>query len=87
MVFKNLRYIADRDVIKTIYLAICQSLIAYCITSWGGSYKSRMIKVERAQRAILKVSAFLPSLYPTNDVYNLWDVLTVRQIYILHKKA
>lgn len=42
-----------------------------------------MLKVERAQRAILKVSAFLPILYPTNDLYKLWNVLTVRQIFIL----
>ena len=83
LIFKNLRHIADRNIFKTVYFAICQSVIGYCITSWGGSYKSHMLKLERAQRAILKVSAFLPKLYSTSELYKLWNVLTVRQIFIL----
>lgn len=83
-IFKTLRHVADRQIIKMVYDALCQSLTQYCITSWGGAAKSHLIEVERAQRAILKVGAGLPFLYPTVDLFKDWDVLTIRQIFILH---
>lgn len=64
------------------YLALCQSIIAYCISSWGGAAKSHLIKVERAQRAVLKVCTFKPFLFPTTELYKLCGVLTVRQLFI-----
>ncbi|KAJ8714534.1 hypothetical protein PYW07_002759 [Mythimna separata] len=83
-VLKNLRDVADSKVIKRVYLALCQSLIQYCIVSWGGSGRSHMLKVERAQRALLKVGWKLPYRFPTTDLYKTCKVLTVRKIYILN---
>lgn len=80
--FKCLRYTAHRDTIKMVYYSLCQSLINYCISSWGGATKGNLLEVERAQRAILKVGAGMPFRYPTTSLYKLWDVLTVRQIFI-----
>ena len=66
-----------------VYHALCQSLIEYCITSWGGAAKTHLIEVERAQRAILKFGSGLPFRYPTTELYKNWDLLTVRQTFIL----
>lgn len=82
-IFKSLRHSADRKIIKMVYFALCQSLIEYCITTWGGAAKTHLIQVERAQRAILKVGAGLPFRFPTNELYKEWDILTVRQTFIL----
>lgn len=82
-IFKSLRHIADTSIIKMVYLALCQSLLSYCITSWGGAAKTYLLKLERAQRFILKVSCFLPIRYPTFDLYQRCKVLTVRQLFIL----
>lgn len=83
-IFKTLKHVADRRVIKMVYFALGQSIIDYCITSWGGAAKTHMIEVERAQRAILKVGAGLPFRFPTVELLKKWDVLTVRQSFILH---
>lgn len=83
VIFKNLRHIADKELIKTVYLALCQSQLSYCILKWGGATKCHFLKIERAQRAILKVSNFLPFYHPTIDLYKQTKVLTVRQLYIL----
>lgn len=83
-VFKNLRYVADLKILKAVYFALCQSLISYCITVWGGANKTVMLRIERAQRAVLKVSNFLPFLFPTKELYELTEVLTVRQLFILN---
>lgn len=83
-IFKTLRHVTEPSVLKRIYFALCQSLISYCITSWGGSPKSTIKPIEVAQRAILKVCTFKPRLFPTSLLYEYCEVLTVRQLY-LHK--
>lgn len=82
-VFKTLRHIADRKVLRVVYFALCQSIIDYCITSWGGAAKTHLINLERSQRAILKVSLGLPWRFPTTDLYLKWSVLTIRQSFLL----
>lgn len=82
-VFKNLRNIADYKLIKQVYLALCQSILTYCITSWGGAAKTILLPLERAQRAILKVATFRPFRFPTHQLYMACNVLTVRQLFIL----
>lgn len=68
---------------KMVYFALCQSIINYCIIAWGGAGKVHMLEVERAQRVILKVGAGLPYQYPTSHLYERWDVLSVRQMFIM----
>lgn len=82
-VFKNLRHVADPALLKRIYQALCQSLLTYCISSWGGICKTTLKAVEVAQRAILKVSTFKPMRFPTAELFQLCEVLTVRQLFIL----
>lgn len=66
-----------------VYRALCQSVICYCISVWGGAVKTYLITLERAQRAILKVAFGLPFLTHTPIVYRTAEVLTVRQLFIL----
>lgn len=82
-IFKSLRNIVDFKYLKNVYFALAQSLLTYCISSWGGCAKSHMIRLERAQRAVLKVIAGKPRRYPTADLFTLCQVLSVRQLFIL----
>lgn len=82
-VFKNLRHVAETKTIDTVYYALVQSILSYCITAWGGVPKTSLLRLERAQRAVLKVSRKLPFLFPTKELYQLCKVLTVRQLFIL----
>ena len=82
--FKNLRASADFQCLIMVYFALAQSVLAYCITSWGGTHKTTMLRLERAQRSVLKVLAKKPIRFPTCDLYSLCKVLTVRQLFILH---
>ena len=83
-VFKKIRYIADSVLIIQIYQALCQSIIQYGITSYGGAPKTLLISLERAQRAILKVATRRPFLFPTQLLYKSCNVLTVRQLFIMY---
>lgn len=81
-VFKNLRDAASFELLKNVYIALCQSIITYCIAVWGGSAASHMIILERAQRSVLKVMLRKPIRYPTRDLYRESEVLTVRGLFI-----
>jgi hypothetical protein len=81
---KNLRHVADRNLIREVYRALCESLITYCISCWGGAPKTKLISLERAQRAVLKVGTFKPIDYSTKLLYHDCQVLTVRQLFILN---
>lgn len=82
--FKTLRHITNPHIIRTVYYAMCQSIISYCITIWGGACKTYIKPLEIAQRAILKVATFRPFLFPTFQLYQLCKVLSVRQLFILN---
>lgn len=82
-VFSRLRNGADPSTLRTAYFALVQSIIKYCITAWGSSGKTKILSVERAQRAVLKVMAKKPIRYPTKLIYNFWETLSVRKLFIL----
>lgn len=91
-IFKNLRNVATADLLKTVYYSLCQSVLSYCISVWGGACKTKIIKVERAQRSVLKVMLFKPFRYPTQSLFDECQLLSTRQLFILqlvlaqHKK-
>lgn len=82
-IFKSLRESAGIDILKMVYFTLCQSIIGYCITVWGGAAKTHLLKVERSQRAVLKVMLRKPYRYPTTQLYSDCKVLTVRQLFVL----
>lgn len=82
-VFKKLRLSAHFDVLSMVYSALCDSIVGYCITAWGGTAKTTLIEVERAQRAVIKVLLGKPFRYPTRQLYLDFKALTVRQLYVL----
>lgn len=83
-VMKKLRYTADRNTLIMVYEALCKCVISYCIPVWGGAHKTSLIKLERAQRAVLKVMLCKPFRYPTVQLYQDCGVLSVRQLFVLH---
>lgn len=82
-IFKNIRHVTDNSTIRTVYISLCQSLITYCIETWGGAAKTFLLPLERAQRAVLKVSYFLPYRFSTKSLFDKVGLLTVRQLFIL----
>lgn len=83
-IMKNLRDVATPDTLLSVYFALCQSLLNYCITCWGSAGMTSIILVERAQRSVLKVMMKKPLRYPTTDVFKESGVLSVRQLFILN---
>lgn len=82
-IFKKLRHVADYPLLKTIYYALAQSILSYCITTWGGARKTHLKTLEKAQRSLLKVIKFKHYRYSTVALYSECDVLSIRQLFVL----
>lgn len=83
-VFKTLRYIADNNLIRLLYISLAQSILGYCIAVWGGTTKTEFLYLERAQRSLLKLMYFKPYRYPTTELYSECNLLSVRKLYVLN---
>lgn len=81
--FVKLRKVADETLIRLIYMALCQSIVSYCVVAWGAACGTFMIKLERAQRAILKIAHNKPFRFSTDSLYNECQLLRVRQVFIM----
>jgi hypothetical protein len=93
-IFKTLRHITPKPADITvnnvpsknwllkIYTSLVQSVLLYCIPIWGGTAKTQLLNVERAQRSLIKVMYFKKRRFPTEDLYQLCELLSVRKLYI-----
>lgn len=86
-VMKMIRNSAPTDVKKLVYIALCQSLLTYCINTWGGAAKTFMLNLERAQRAVIKTLLNKPYRYSTEKLYSEASLLGIRKLYILNITA
>lgn len=93
-IFKTLRHvvpataaeanITKRNILGEIYVSLVQSIIVYCVSVWGGAAKTRFLEVERAQRRLIKVMHFKKRRFPTEALYSITNILSVRKLYILN---
>lgn len=52
--FKKLRHVLSSDTLVTVYYALAQSILTYCISIWGAAAITHLLPLERAQRSITK---------------------------------
>lgn len=83
-IMKKLRDCTPPPILRTVYFGLCQSVLQYGISVWGGAGKATFIEAERAQRAVIKVMLKKPLLYSTDNLYKDFPVLRVRQLFILN---
>ena len=81
-VFKELRNILDPKTLKTVYHALCESLITYGIIGWGGCAKTLLEPLQVAQKMILKIILRRPYRHPTNELYMEAKVFDCRQLFL-----
>lgn len=82
-VFGTLRAVLPLGLLKNVYYALVQSLLSYGILVWGGTYATILSKVEVVQRSVLKVALNKSPLYPSEELFVLFRVFTVRDLFVL----
>jgi hypothetical protein len=81
-IFRGLREIFDDSILRSLYLALGQSILSYGIVGWGGMAKSNLSPAIIAQKSLLKVTFRKPYRYPSDQLFGELRVLDLRQLYI-----
>lgn len=82
-VFKETRNILSISTLKMLYYGLCQSVITYCIISWGSATKTIIKRVEIAQKAVLKVMLNKHIRYSSDQIFKDTRLLTIRKAFML----
>lgn len=80
-VFKNLKQVANKELIIKVYLGLGQSQLSYCISTWGGAPITLMLKVEAS---VLLWKLAYPYRSTTQLLKYISSVKFSRQLYIMH---
>lgn len=81
--FKQLRNVASTKILHSVYTALCEPILTYCLEVWGAAAKSHLNCLEKAQKAVLKVMYNKPFRYPTSQLFSETRVLSIRKLYIM----
>jgi hypothetical protein len=80
--FRQLREVLPVYQLRVAYFAYIQSVFLYGILAWGGASSAALEPVAVAQRAIIKTCLKRDYRYPTDLIYQEFQVFSIRQLYI-----
>lgn len=80
--FYKLNKILNINNLKTVYHALVQSVLQYGLVIWGAAYDVHIENLFIIQKNIIKTILNRSRLYPTNLIFQDFNVFTVRQLYI-----
>lgn len=81
--FYILRDIMNKKIIELLYTALAESILQYGITIWGGAYDNHLKILQICQNKILKIMFHLNFRFPTNEIYQLNNILNIRNLYVV----
>jgi len=77
----HLRNTFSIKTLKQIYFAFVHSQLQQNILVWGGTHKSTVDPLFRLQKATLKIIYKKKKTFPTQEIFALSEILSVRKIY------
>ena len=80
--FKMLNGILNLVELKQAYFAYCQSLFLYGLIGLGGAGKTILEPLNVTQKSVIKAALGLGRRHPSEELYNTFNVLNIRQLYI-----
>lgn len=79
--FYILRDILSRKNLMILYNSLVESILNYCITTWGGTYNKHLYNLQTAQNTILKIILRKNKLFSTETLYDEIKLFNIRQLY------
>lgn len=80
--FYKVNKLNNINIVKLIYFAFAQSILQYGIVIWGNAFDTHLKKLFIVQKLLLRAALGKPRLYPSEDLFDDFNVLTIRQLYI-----
>ena len=79
--FYQLRSILTKRCLLSVYDALVESIIRYCIIVWGGLFNNVLKNLQVTQNTVLKVMFNKSRLHSTSELYAESKLLNIRNIY------
>ncbi|KAK9887096.1 hypothetical protein WA026_020040 [Henosepilachna vigintioctopunctata] len=79
--FKQLRNVCEESELFKIYYGLVQPHLSYGVLAWGSLADCHYRHIEIVQKFILKIIYRKNSTFPTDDLFNMAEIFTVRQLY------
>ena len=76
---RRLRQFIPKQNRIVLYYGLIQSSLDYCIIVWGNTTECNIDKVFTLQKRLLRVLFELPYDFPSADLFNMFEVMSVRQ--------
>ena len=68
-------------ILQTVYYALIESQLKYGIIAWGGAYNTHIKNLEIVQKWILKIMHRKEMTFPSDTLFQLAKVATIRQLF------
>lgn len=81
-IFVTLRDFLTIAQLKTVYFALCQSLLSYGIAAWGGAYRTTLIPLVNVQKLLLRILMRKPPLSSSKELFQQLNLLNIQQLYV-----
>jgi hypothetical protein len=80
-IIKQLRDILLPKDIRIFYLVLVESQITYGLIGWGGAYDNVLSLLQTCQNTIIKVAIKKDRRYPTEKIFEEFNVLNIKNLY------
>ena len=75
----KLRYYIKRDLLRTVYFAIFDSIMRYALQVWGQNKNATFKEIEKLQNKAIRIMCFKSKLEPTKPLYLRTLMITLRK--------
>ena len=79
--FYCVRDVLSRKNLLMMYTSLIESVLRYCITTWGGAFSTTIQNLQTTQNTLLKIIFRKDRLFSTQLLYQETKLLNIRQIY------
>ena len=83
IIAKSKNYL-DQQTLKLLYYTLAFPHINYCLTAWGGTYKTTLQPIVKLQNRIIRIISYNSFLCPTKPLYLHHKILPFNQLYKLN---
>ena len=82
-IISKLRHYTNLNTLKVIYYSLIYPHLIYCVTSWGGTFKSSLEPLSRVQRKAVRIMTFNPFDSSSAPLFVSLEILPLDLIYKL----
>ena len=79
----RLRNVASTKTLRTVYFGLVHSKLQYCISCWGSSPPSKLVKIMSLQKRALRVICKAPYLAHSEPLFKRQNILKLDDLYVL----